>query len=271
MLGFLFETGICLYDEFREGNAAPASGQVRFYEECKKRMPKWKHIKRYRADSASFQAGLINKLEEDGVKYGITASQDVSVKKAIKAIPEESWKEPEKGCGFQIAVTVHSMNGTKKAFTLIVKREARQKDMFQEQEEAYHYHAVAANYEEEEKDACSVLKWHNERGTAENLNKELKIGFGMERMPCGTFSANAVFFRLGVLAYNLLIGFKRLACPKEWQRHTIATFRWKLIQTAGRIISHAGSVILKLAAGMEKLVLFIDIRRKTYDVSLSLV
>jgi hypothetical protein len=36
--------------------------------------------------------------------------------------------------------------------------------------------------------------------------KELKPGFGMERMPCGQFSANAVFFRLGVLAYNLCQG-----------------------------------------------------------------
>ncbi len=270
MLGFLYEARLCLYDEFREGNAAPASGQVVFYEECKKRMPKGKRIKRYRADSASYQAALINSLEEDFVKYGITASQDVSVKKAIKSIPETDWKEPYKGCGFQLAVTVHTMNETKQSFNLVVKREAREQDLFQKQEEEYFYHAVATNYDEEEKDAYSILKWHNERGTAENFNKELKIGFGMERMPCGTFSANAVFFRLGVISYNLFIGFKCLSCPEGWLRHTIATFRWKLIQSAGRIISHAGSTILKLSAGIEKLELFRDIRRKTYETSLNL-
>lgn len=101
MLGFLYESKLCLYDEFREGNAAPASGLVVFYEECKRRIPKGKRIKRYRADSASYQAALINNLQEDGVKYGITASQDVSVKKAIKEIPESDWKEPHKGCDFQ--------------------------------------------------------------------------------------------------------------------------------------------------------------------------
>lgn len=270
MLGFLYEARLCIYDEFREGNAAPASGQVGFYEECKRKMPKGKDIKRYRADSASYQAGLINGLEEDGVKYSITASQDTAVKKAIKQIPEFDWKEPYKGCDFQLAITVHSMNETKKAFNLVVKREAIAQDLFQKQEEEYKYYAVATNYEEEEKDAYSILKWHNERGTAENFNKELKIGFGMERMPCGTFSANAVFFRLGVISYNLFIGFKRLSCPEGWLRHTIATFRWKLIQTAGRIISHAGSTILKLSAGIEKLELFREIRRKTYETSLSL-
>ncbi|MCA9422831.1 MAG: hypothetical protein KC592_17565 [Nitrospira sp.] len=44
-------------------------------------------------------------------------------------------------------------------------------------------------------------------------SKELKIGFGMERLPCGTFAANAVFFRIGVLAYNLFVLFKMLALP----------------------------------------------------------
>jgi hypothetical protein len=34
-----------------------------------------------------------------------------------------------------------------------------------------------------------------------------------------------VFFRIGVLAYNLFIGFKRLACPAAWSTQTIATVR----------------------------------------------
>lgn len=59
--------------------------------------------------------------------------------------------------------------------------------------------------------------------------------------------AYAVYFRIGVIAYNLFLGFRRLACPETWGRHTIATFRWKLVQVAGRIVHHAGQVILKLA------------------------
>ena len=33
---------------------------------------------------------------------------------------------------------------------------------------------------------------------AKTGSMELKLGFGMERMPCGQLQANAVFFRLGV-------------------------------------------------------------------------
>jgi hypothetical protein len=41
---------------------------------------------------------------------------------------------------------------------------------------------VATNWLAEEKNMEGVLKWHNQRGQAENFNKELKIGFGMERI-----------------------------------------------------------------------------------------
>jgi hypothetical protein len=47
------------------------------------------------------------------------------------------------------------------------------------------------------------LEWYALRGeTSENRSKELKLGFGMERMPCGQLTANAVFFRLGVLPWK---------------------------------------------------------------------
>ena len=60
MVGYLYETPICIYDEFREGHVSPAFGQKGFYLECKRRMPEGKIIRYYRADSASYQAGLFN-------------------------------------------------------------------------------------------------------------------------------------------------------------------------------------------------------------------
>lgn len=101
------------------------------------------------------------------------------------------------------------------------------------------------------------------------MNREVKNGFGLDRMPCGTTSANAVFFRIGIIAYNLSIGFKRLSCPDSWIKHTITTIRWKLIQVAGRIVSHAGEVILKLAVDTKKLAVFEEVRRKIFGLGLA--
>ncbi len=267
MLGFLFESQVCLLDEFREGNVSPASDQVGFYRQCRERMPDGKRIARYRADSASYQAELINELEKDSVKWAITADQDSAVKKIIHGLSETEWKEPVKDCGFDIAETIHTMNKTDKAYRLVIKRAyIKQADIFEGSR--YAYHVVASNWSDEEKSAYEVLKWHNQRGAAENFNKELKSGFGMERMPCGDSWANAVFFRIGVIAYNLFIGFKRLSCPEAWVHHTIATFRWKVIQVAGRIVRHAGQVILRLMVDADNLSIFKRIRQKCFELTI---
>ncbi len=266
MLGFLFETPVCLYDEFWEGNVSPGWGHADFYGVCKSRMPAGKRIERYRADSASYDGGLINALNEDGVMWAITADKDSAVKRAIAGIAEENWKEPVLGCGYEVGETVHTMERTKRAFRLIVKRELRQveRDLFGE-ERRYFYHAIASNFPMEEKGAYDVLVWHQQRGQAEHFNKELKSGFGMGQMPCGERFANAVFFRIGVIAYNLFIGFKQL-CPGSWARHTIGTFRWKMVQIAGRIVHHAGQVFLRLAGDGKRCLLFEEIRRRCFEL-----
>jgi hypothetical protein len=266
LLGFLFENSLCLHEEFREGNVSPIAGQLPFYRQCRQRIPESKRIAYYRADSASYQADLINALEEDGVIWALTADQDRAVKEAIRKIPEADWKEPILGCGYEVAETVHTLGRTLQAFRLIVKRELRrQTDLFAP--ERYFYHAVASNWPSEQKNAAEVLAWHNRRGQAENFLKELKGGFGLDRLPCGQGFANAVFFRIGLIAYNLFLGFKRLSCPESWWHHTIATFRWKLIQVAGRIVYHAGQRILKLALDGEKLMLFRSIRKRCFELA----
>lgn len=266
MLGYLFESGICVNDEFREGNESPGADHVAFYLDCVQRMPAGKRIARFRADSASYQAALINELEGDSVLWTITADQDSAVRKLIANIPEAAWKEAFPGAGYELAETVHSMEKTKQSFRLVVKREERRQQNLFDGEKYFHY-AVATN-QPEEKNALDVLLWHNQRGQAENYHKELKAGFGQDQMPCGQSHANAVYFRIGVIAYNLFLGFRRLACPEAWGRHTIATFRWKLIQIAGRIVHHAGQIVLKLRVETDLLGLIQGMRQRCYEESL---
>ncbi len=230
-------------------------------------MPVGRRIARFRADSASYQAELINELEEDGVLWTITADQDAAVRTLIASIPDAAWQEAFPGAGYELAETVHSMGKTKQSFRLVVKREERRQQNLFDGGKYFHY-AVATNLPEE-RSALDVLLWHNQRGQAENYNKELKAGFGQAQMPCGQSHANAVYFRIGVIAYNLFVGFRRLACPSSWGRHTMATFRWKLIQIAGRIVHHAGQVILKLKAETDLLLLIQGIRQRCYEESLA--
>ena len=95
------------------------------------------------------------------------------------------------------------------------------------------------------------MEWYSKRGDhSENRIKELKIGFGMDYMPCGTFKANAVFFSIGVLTYNLYLGLRSTALGNGWERSQVQTVRWRLFQTAGKIVRHGRRVYLKISAAM---------------------
>ncbi len=261
LLGFLFELGLVLADEFREGNVPAQAGAVEFLGLCQRMMPKGKRIAYYRADSASYQAGVVNHCFADHVLFTITADQDRAVKEALKGIGAQEWRPCEGDR--EIAETVHTMNRTKEAFRLVVQRWPKlQAELFDQ--DPYCYHAIATNREEE---AVKVVALHNQRGQAENFIKELKEGFGkegfgMDWMPCAETYANAVFFRIGVIAYNLFQAMKLLSPPTRWRTSTIATVRWSLYQTAARLVHHAHQVLLKLAAHNDKVKLLVQIRRR---------
>src|ERR1017187_8903814 len=113
----------------------------------------------------------------------------------------------------------------------------------------YGYHAVATNREEP---ARAVIWKHNQRGNSDNWHKELKAGFGMEQMPCGQFEANALYFAMGVLAYNLAQLLKRQVLPASYRTATMATLRWKLYRLAGELVRHARAWVLQIKSDLEK-------------------
>jgi hypothetical protein len=251
MVGHLAENGMVIGHAFREGNAAPSSENLEFIQSCEQQLPKGRTIQAIRADSASYQAEIINWCEETKKTFAIGAKQDAAVQALIKMIPEKAWTRFQDG---EIAETVHCMNETKNAFRLIVKRTPQNQDLFDEAVAPYRYHAIASNREIQSEDkktgesAAETMQWYAKRGDAsENRIKDLKVGFSMEHMPCGTFSANAAFFALGVMAYNLFVGFRALVLGKDFARSQIQTVRWKLYQTAGKIVRHGRNIILKVS------------------------
>ncbi|WP_435549165.1 IS1380-like element ISDssp4 family transposase, partial [Desulfobacterium sp. N47] len=241
MVGHLAENGFVLGDEFRQGNEAPASRNLEFIKYCKKQLPSGKHIKAFRADSAAYQADIINYCHGNGIKFAIGADLDKAVVRQIKSLGDSDWRVYQNGF---IAETVHCMNKTKQSFRLVVIRRPIQVKLFNETDEKEKYTVIATNRTE---DVEQVVRWYSQRGQcSENRIKELKIGFGMERMPCGQFEANAVFFRIGVLAYNVGRLFVLKTLDKSWHSHQVQTLRWKLYETAGKIVFHGGVIWLKV-------------------------
>jgi hypothetical protein len=260
IVGHLAENGLIIGDEFRQGNVAPLTRNLEFIKYCISQMPKNKKIKYLRADSAAYQFSIINFCEDNDIKYAIGADLDKAVVALIKNIPEQDWR-PYKD-GSYITETVHSMNKTEKAFRLIIIKRPYQMNLFNKKEDPkVKYVVVATNRELKAED---VIQWYNKRGEhSENRIKDLKIGFGMERMPCGQFEANAMFFRIGVIAYNLFRLFVLKALDTSWHKHQVQTIRWKLYQVAGKIVFHSNQTFLKVNRRFYKL--FDDIRLRIWE------
>ena len=259
MIGHLAEAGVIIHDEFREGNIAPATQNLEFIKACETRLPAGHVIAHVRLDAAGYQSGIFNYLEETGKTFAIGGRLDPPTQQAIADIPETAWKHyPD--CA--LSETLHSMNETNKAFRLIVVRYKRQVELFGD---APKYHVIASNRVESTE---ATLVWYRQRGeVSENGIKELKIGFGMERMPCGQFAANAAFFRIGIIAHNLFVLFKHSVLGEGWQRHKVATVRWRLFHLPGKVVRHAGAWVLKVAASA--LELFQAIRERSFKLAMA--
>ena len=258
IIGNLAENGLVIGDEFREGNESPGSRNLEFIKYCIRQMPRGKRIRALRADAASYQADIINFCDQKEMEFAIGADLDEAVVRAIQSLPEGEWRPYRGG---HIAETVHCMNRTPQAFRLIVARRPYQGRLFGEEDRKLHYTAIASN---QTGAADVVMDWYHQRGEcSENRIKELKIGFGMERMPCGQTVANAVFFRIGAMAYNIFRLFALKTLAVGWHKHQVQTLRWRLFQTAGKVVGHANRVYLKVNRSLHAL--FDEIRLRIWE------
>ena len=93
----------------------------------------------------------------------------------------------------------------------------------------------------------AVVRFYNQRGTAEQWIKEGKAATHWTRLSCHRFRANEVRLLLGVIAYNLRNLLRRLVLPLAIQSWSLTSLQQRIFKTGGRLIRHARYFILQLA------------------------
>ena len=84
----------------------------------------------------------------------------------------------------------------------------------------------------------------------------LKDELAAAALPSQRFGANAAWFRLNVLLYNLLSAFKRVALPPELHDARPKRLRFVLLDGIGKVVRHVRDTVLRLVG---------DTRRKLAD------
>lgn len=263
------EQDVILHDQFRDGHVPAGCGNVRVLEQAVANLPQGVTQIRLRADSALYETAVLRWCEDADrrIEYAISADLSDPLKAEIRRLPEAAWQleqeEPDAVRHWAEVPYVPDDGDHRKARPcvrryLAVRVQTRQGHLFADGS-SVHYFAVVTNRTE---DGLPILQWHRDKaGTVEHAHHVLKNELAAAALPSGKFGANAAWFRLNVLTYNLLTALKRLTLPGDLRTARPKRLRFLLFNTVGKVVAHARRTLLRLS-GVLQHALLVRVRRK---------
>jgi hypothetical protein len=259
MVGHIAETGQVVACDFREGNASPAKANLEFIQQCQESLPAGCYVQNLRIDAAGYQTRIIKHCDRQQMGYAIRAKMSAYLKDMITSVAEADWqpllnRKGEAMSGHSTYRTLHVIGDYEQAFPLVVQRKRVKGQMdlevLQSDEEVcaqgYVYRAIATN--RETMTDSEIIHWYNQRAEdSENRIKELKLDFGGDTLPCSDFKANALYFSICALAYNLYALMRQLL-PEGLETSRAKTIRWRLYAMAAKVIKTGRQVFVKVQA-----------------------
>jgi len=259
MVGHIAETGQVVAVDFRKGNAPPAQDNLAFIKQCQQSLPAGCTVKALRIDAAGYQTRIIEYCDRQGIDYAIRAKTSPAMRAQIDAASDSDWqplvdKKDRAIKGEDTYRTSFCIGDYKNPFTLVIQRKAIKGQAsldLDSQESAegislggYVYRAIATN-----RDGLSdsqIVHWYNQRAEdSENRIKELKLDFGGDTLPCSDFHANALYFLISALSYNVFALMRQLL-PEELAQHRAMTVRWRLYAMAAKVVKTGRQLFVKL-------------------------
>jgi hypothetical protein len=278
MVGHLAQTGQVVAVDFREGNVAPAKDNLAFIKQCQQSLPEGCSINALRIDAAGYQTDIIQYCEDEGIEYAIRAKLSPTLRAQIEAASDSDWqplmdKGGEPVSGQDTYRTSFCIGNYKQSFTLIIQRTAvpgqtsldlGSPDGAEEINlEGYLYRAIATN--REGLGDSEIIHWYNQRAEdSENRIKELKLDFGGNTLPCSDFKANALYFLISALSYNLFALMRQLL-PGELAQHRAMTLRWRLYAMAAKVVKTGRQLFVKLKETHRKLLEQVLLALKAFE------
>ena len=259
MVGHITQTGQVLSVDFREGNVAPATGNLAFIKQCQSALPDGCRVRQLRIDAAGYQTDIIKYCDSNDIEYAIRAKTSADLRAQIDTMEEHQWQPLIGGNGEPIEEqsvcrTSHCIGDCEHPFTVIVQRKPLKGQAgfdLDEQADAetltangYLYRAIATN--RDHLNDHQIVHWYNQRAEdSENRIKELKPGFGGDQLPCGDFGANRLYFPIAALSHNLFALIRQLL-PGDMASHRALTIRWRLYAIAVKVVKTARQCLVKL-------------------------
>ncbi len=92
----------------------------------------------------------------------------------------------------------------------------------------------------------SIIRFYNDRGTAEQYIAEGKQGFGFAKFPSRRYLVNQIDFAGKLMAMGLLIAYREAVLPPSMRKHRPSTVRNLFVNVGAKLVRRSGQTVLRL-------------------------
>jgi len=268
------EQDLVVADEYRDGNVPAGMENLRLIRRGFASLPATVTEYAFRADSACYDEQVLKWLAnpqrsggpQGPIAFTISADMTEEFRGKCAAVVERRWVLVEERAEESVhwaEVEFTPGNWPKEAQPLryVAVRIRKKQGYLCAAGYDTKYLAVVSN--RWELSGAQLLRWHwAKAGTIEHVHDVTKNELGAGVPPCGRFGANAAWYRLSLLAYNVLSAMKSLVLPATLSAARPKRLRFALFTIAGRLISHAGKLVLQISAAADRLAGLVEARRR---------
>ena len=260
------EQDLVVADEYRDGNVPAAMDNLPLIRRAFASLPPSVTTYAFRADSACYDERILKWLADPGrpggpagpIGFTISADMTPDLHRACTTRPAAAWTpfedRPDETVHLaEVVFTPGDWPKTAGPLRYVALRIQKKQGRLFAGGHATKYLAVVSN--RWDVPAPTLIRWHWQKaGTIEQVHDVTKNELGAATPPCGKFGANAAWYRLSLLTYNVLSALKSLGLPPHLSTARPKRLRFLLFTLPGRLVSRAGRLILRLSAEAERLV-----------------
>lgn len=250
------EEQLVVADEFRDGNVAGGEDPLSSVKRAFGKLPVTVTKRYFRGDSADYYEPLLKYLVGEKIGFAISADMSKELRAVCEGQPQSAWQEMDNRERERVDVAeVEFTPGTwgKEAEPLryiALRFTPLQTDLFEGA--TVRYHAVVSNRRDLE--PAALIEWHRGKaGTIEHVHRVLKSELAAGVMPCQLFGANAAWFRINVITYNLLTALKRKALPERYRLARPKRLRFEVFTLPAKLAIHESQLSVQASIGDERL------------------
>lgn len=259
------EARAVLATEFRDGNVPAGKDPVCCARLAFAEIPANVRELAFRGDSACDNRELLDWLddvERDGgprgvIRYAVSARMEPDLAVAARRVADAAWTTfghdsdgTLKQCAeLDYVPGLRSENKHARPRRYIGLRFLKpQGELFDDGHDRKHFAVVTNRGETAEK----VIAWHREKaGTVEHVHDEMKNELAAARPPSQKFGANAAWFAINALAYNVAAALRAADPEPEGRVRRVRGVRYHLLTASARLSRLSRKIVLRFAAPRE--------------------